>query len=515
MMASKMEHPSGPELFNLVDLILGSLRSENQQTVAVTLQLLSVILRRHHRYAVITLLRTGSIHADAPSRTVGAHEKEIDFFVSLAGEIGAHDDLNEMYEDHLKDSLALLESHPCSIPLIAPKTTGGSFRLPATHAAVPGAPRDVTDHTLRHDDPVFKTMINVLEDFFTNSIETNLCLTAAIVDLAACGYMHIQGWLVPDPSDYEYDEEDEARRERANLDASSDTFSGEEAQLLALRKARRQPRWKEIPILLKTLQVLIQQVNSYRTEIPRFNDLLEQRRDAFHTAATAPNTPATVRQKQNRLSFGSRSRSTSPPPRPSAIDSLAQRIFPDLANTSRASSPRGRRGQEQRSSSNMSGAPVRSMKDGPPSQFPMGSHGPGSSGTSSRALSPNPLRESRSKDVPNSQLAAFAAIDQSILARKVALPSSSPAIPFPNLRAAAGANPGETDSAAGEAEDGARRDSSVLGSPTDLKDEKHEEEKLVTVSHILTNVLVLQEFLLELAALVQVRASLFGEIKFA
>jgi hypothetical protein len=35
----------------------------------------------------------------------------------------------------------------------------------------------------------------------------------------------------------------------------------------------------------------------------------------------------------------------------------------------------------------------------------------------------------------------------------------------------------------------------------------------VTVSHLLTNVVILQEFMLELAALVQVRASLFGDVR--
>lgn len=36
----------------------------------------------------------------------------------------------------------------------------------------------------------------------------------------------------------------------------------------------------------------------------------------------------------------------------------------------------------------------------------------------------------------------------------------------------------------------------------------------VTLSHLLTNVIILQEFMLELVAIVQVRASLFGEINF-
>jgi hypothetical protein len=43
---------------------------------------------------------------------------------------------------------------------------------------------------------------------------------------------------------------------------------------------------------------------------------------------------------------------------------------------------------------------------------------------------------------------------------------------------------------------------------------ERDEEKKVSVNHVLTNVIVLQEFLLEVAALVQVRAGLFGEVKY-
>jgi hypothetical protein len=41
------------------------------------------------------------------------------------------------------------------------------------------------------------------------------------------------------------------------------------------------------------------------------------------------------------------------------------------------------------------------------------------------------------------------------------------------------------------------------------------EEKTVSVSHVLTNVIVLQSFLFELASLVQVRAGVFDEVRFA
>jgi hypothetical protein len=40
------------------------------------------------------------------------------------------------------------------------------------------------------------------------------------------------------------------------------------------------------------------------------------------------------------------------------------------------------------------------------------------------------------------------------------------------------------------------------------------EEITVSVSHVLTNALILQSFLMELAGLVQVRAGLFNEVRF-
>ena len=41
-----------------------------------------------------------------------------------------------------------------------------------------------------------------------------------------------------------------------------------------------------------------------------------------------------------------------------------------------------------------------------------------------------------------------------------------------------------------------------------------EDLKEITLSHLLTNIIILQEFVLEIAAIIQVRASLFGEIDF-
>ena len=514
MMSTQVEAASTPALFNLVDLIQASLRSLNEQTISVTLQLVSVILRRHHRYAVTTLLWTSQTLADGPQRTIGAHEMEMDFLLGLAGTVGGDDNFDEVYENHIKDCTSMLESHSCSVTLIAPKSAGGTSKFTGSQATIPGAPRDIRSHTLRPEDPMLKTFVAILANFFVNSVETNLSLTGSIVDLATCGFMRIDGWLLPDPSRYVYEEEEEedGLDDPLLLGLGDPVEATEKVQIRLLKKARRTPKWSELqaPTMLKELKKLVDQISTYRAEIPRFDELLQQRREAFQAASSAHATPIPSRQQAPRSSFDSPSRSVSPP-RPSALDALAQRIFPELNTPSRSNSPRGRRSQER--SSGMSGGygyatPTSSRNPVPPPQFPMGiDH---SSRGSSRAFSPSPLRDDEKgvKGVPASQAAAFGAIDQSILARKVSQPLPKNAvtpIPFPNLKSS-----GKDGSVEGSV---AGADDSILSNENDGA-EKEDEQKMVSVNHVLTNVIILQEFLLELAALVQVRAGLFGEVRY-
>ena len=61
---------------------------------------------------------------------------------------------------------------------------------------------------------------------------------------------------------------------------------------------------------------------------------------------------------------------------------------------------------------------------------------------------------------------------------------------------------------------GAQTDPTTTQSAS-LANDEDDDIVIVSLSHILTNIVVLQEFILELAAVMQVRASLFGEVKFS
>ncbi|OTA84145.1 hypothetical protein M434DRAFT_400496 [Hypoxylon sp. CO27-5] len=535
MMATKVESSYTPLLFNLVDLIHSCLKSRNQQTVCVTLQLVAAILKRHHRYAITTLLHTASIDSNTPRRTVGAHQQEVEFLTTLAESIGGQDNFDEIYDNILKDSMTRVEGHPCSLKLVAPKLSTNNHKLPAIPDSLPGAPKDVPPHTLNADDPLLNSILDIFETFFINPVEMNLSATETIIDLAVCGYISVEGWLLRHPRRYAYDEDPDESASRP-LDPESPSFADYE-KLRAIVECRRRPIWQAstLPRALSVLESLADQVDYFRNSVPRFDELLQQRREAFQTADAVVLNPQPIRPSSTTGTSlpdqtsqdGSRAAS---PARPSALEGFAQRILSELGTPSRSGSPRGRK-DSLRGSSTGSGtsggygftSPTPKPTSAPPKEFPMTYESPSKSGLG-RSFSPGSHHSGTDSPVA-SQAAAFAAVDQGILAKQVSLPTPKiEPIPLDFERKKANdtaeideeqkdEDEGKTGAAEeqGDEDESEIVDQSIVPTPP----ETPPEIKTASVSHILTNVIIYQQFLLELASLVQVRAGLFNEVKFA
>ncbi|PHH69436.1 hypothetical protein CDD82_7756 [Ophiocordyceps australis] len=546
MMAQRTEETATPLLFNLVDLILACLTSRNQQTVNVTLQLVSAILKRHHGYAVLTLLKTELLPPDAGSRrTVGAHDQEVEYLMSLAGLIGGNANFDEIYQGLLKDAMTRLESHPCSLPLISPRLSTDGHKLPDNP---PGAPRHVRQHTLGSQDALLNAVLDLLETFFINPVEMNLSITEAIVDLATCGYTGLEGWLARSPKTYTYsdteDEDDTLGETDGHVDGPPLSAS-EAKRLKAIEECRRRPEWRleSGPRILGVLQRLCDQIDAYRATVPRFGDLVQQRREAFQAAdAMLDNGPAArqsspaLQETPERPSLEEAAASASPA-RPSTLEGLAQRLLSELGTPSRTGSPRGRK--ERNKTASGASSPSASLGSTPrggaaaaaaaasssssrvaPREFPinysepsksrvgiMGSVSPGSDAETGNSGGGAGGGEDSSG--VSSQAAAFAAIDQSILARRVGLVVADYDLkPIP-LDLEPKTRIGDVGGKEGEEEEEEEGEAVVGGEARGGN-----EETTVSVSHVVTNVIVLQAFLLELAALMQVRASLFGEVRY-
>lgn len=583
MMAEKPDTTATPLLFNLVDLILACLRSRNQQTIYVTLQLVSAIVKRHHRYAVLTLLRTDIFPSNNINRTVGAHEQEVEYLMALAENIGGRDDFNETYESILKDTMARLESHPCSLRLVAPRLSQHNHKLPTIPDSLPGAPKDVREHTLRHDDLLLNSILDLMENFFMNPVETNLSVTDTIVDMAICGYMSIEGWLARNPNDYSYVEDeqqpksDEKKRAKSQQggegeeetetetgadaetetgnrsladelssqdddysDGGFSTFSDdtEAERLESMEKCRRRPKWTQnsLPRILIVLNRLCDQVEAFKQTVPRFDELLQQRREAFQTAdAILDNPPAPVQKstpERPSPSLDEVIRSVSPS-RPGGLEGFAQRLLSELGTPSRSVTPRGRKNSTRTSGASTPGYNVSDLLS--PNVLPNTSKPlPDPNRIAlSRSLSPVSAqseagghhRESRQGSVVI-QPADFAAVDQSILARRVALPGEqAKLIPLdlegkPTHDAPESLFSGD-ELASLDGYDSSADRSEVATEPTVVTETTNNaeptsptNENIVSVSHVITNVLIYQAFLMELASLMQVRAGLFNEVRF-
>ncbi|KAK5996089.1 putative FHIP family protein [Cladobotryum mycophilum] len=564
MMAEKPDTTATPLLFNLVDLILACLRSHNQQTIYVTLQLVSAILKRHHRYAVLTLLQTDMFPSNNIHRTVGAHEQEIEYLVTLAESIGGKDDFNETYDNILKDTVARLEGHPCSLNLVSPRMSAQNHRLPGVPDNLPGAPKDVREHTLRHDDPLLNAILDLMETFFLNPVETNLSVTETVVDMAICGYMSIEGWLARSPNSYTYDEDqqqkmaakshhsdEESDEEVDPADDASSTSSDansldtEAEKLESMEKCRLRPKWTEgsLPRIFIVLKRLCDQIAAFKKTVPRFEELLQQRREAFQTADAILDNPTPARSgtparlgTPERASLDELLRAASPA-RPAGIEGFAHRLLSEFGTPSRSTTPRGRK-EGRLSGTSTPGHPGSAPELLAPKAIPIAQRPPPlaysdhGKNSAQRGLSPSSAisdgATSRAdRESPAAvQAAEYAAIDQSILARRVSLPAEqfkpmtlnldrkiSESTEMLNLE-------DELGSLYGGDSFGDRSEFTTEPTETTETTDNVEEpssptlENMVSVSHIITNVLIYQAFLLELASLMQVRAGMFNEVRF-
>lgn len=497
-LAQGQEKPM-PDLFTLVDLIQTSLESHNQQTVTATLRLVSVLLRSQHQYAISSIIKNQPVGHDVPFRTMGAHNRDTTILLSLAEDLIDHDDLGEMYETHLQDARVLLEAHCCSARLLAlPGPAGADISGIKEHFSL------VQPHLIRLDDPLIKSLVSLLENFLANDIGTNLSLTQAFSTLASCGNTRLEFWLLGDPvrngdignldtaSDDDLDDSNNDDIIPINKGDDTDLASSE----VTLKPVKLKGPTQELkdttnftsPVFA-ALEDLVQQVERFRRDIREFDTYLTERRHVFRVGedidkAVANDLPPSRTSQESSRPSHSRVRSVP------QIGSISKRLMSETssANASRSSSPRGRQLNDPPSST-LTGR-LNHLRISP---------SPSPSKPASRTFSPSPLQkdavpsDSNPSTPPKRAITPIGPADALRQNIKLKISSSSHRNDTPDMTS-------ETSSIRSES----------VAAETRTADDTRE----VTLSHILTNVIILQEFILELAAVVQVRASLFGEVKF-
>lgn len=467
------EKPS-PDLYTLVDLVFTSLQSHNQQTITATLRLCSTVLSKHHPYAISTLVKVYRSEAEGHCRTLKSHNLHRDTLLSMAEDLAANDGLEESYETHLLDVQNLLETHSCSSQILA--LPGMDVFLgcetKAGRASVGSKP--VEFHAIAADDPLLLHLLILLKNFLVNDIETNLSLTQLFTVLASCGYTSLEGWLLGDINeDCPPNDKDASSAEKDDKveDQSPSITNGDQARKL-------NPFCSPSPIFA-TFDSLIEQVDLFRRKIQDFDIFLAERRHIFKVNEEMESTLADT-SAPSRVSEDSNSASPKRSQKPNHLVSLSQRFLSETtsSNASRASSPRGR---QQDDPSSVLAKKLSYLRISP---------SPSPSKGTPRTYSASPLRRDPS---PPKRVTPMGPPDA--LRQKIKLSATHPRRKLPIHDA------------------GGSEASSVRSGSIELAGGDTEAVKEVTLGHLLTNIIILQEFMLELGALIEVRASLFGEVR--
>ena len=465
----KDEDRLNPSLFNLVDLVLGSTNSQNSQTVIAALKLTTVVLGKNHGYALGSLIKVMHLHHTEPHRTVGALDFELETYLNLAIGLAGEEGVDEAYETHLKDMQSMLESHPCSLKAIA---------LPAMFTKSQGyfdttesAARDVEPHYLLPEDPLFQSLIGLLRRFLTNHVETNLALTETLVSLGTCSQLRLEGWLSVDPADYRFD------------DTAPETTEQTIDNFQDMRTASRLPTWtlSATPRLLACLQQLQAQVNALQADIPDWDEHVRNRKNAFRFHEEMHDTmkTSTPQTKPARQSLDLPAGSWTP--------QIPKHVLEIAATPSRTQSPRGRKEtlSELKSTATTSPAPSRISRQ---------------AGSPARGLSPMRASHGSSR-----QTTLFSDIDANLsdlkksefFKRRIRFRHPVGAQTVEVMLSKYQPPPADSDDTTA----GAHQDSE----PDDVRE--------ASLLQIITNVVILQEFVLELVAVMQIRATLFNEVK--
>ncbi|KAI7882978.1 hypothetical protein K492DRAFT_185572 [Lichtheimia hyalospora FSU 10163] len=332
--------------FTLKDLIMYRLKySKSQPTVIATLKLLKTLITRHCRYSLRLLsyqVADMSSNNDKPSTTIAHHLREIELYFSLISRVrNQHQHDENGYEDYLQDMEACMECDACYQTMTGmhgvPEHSGGpptpkserrrSFKygqrfdesndiaIQASSCYKP--PSNLFKYHIRRNDPLMQILLDLLNPFFAQSPELNLMLIGVISALAICPYRSLQGWVTFRESDRSNPEdilvlnhsEQLPRRSTTDGISANDIYASHSNAATKVTTNRiddqendldedddrsidfgvelnsnnmtARTQFKSYPPFFTLFQVLTQQIDCYRSEVDNFDQLLEERRNCL------------------------------------------------------------------------------------------------------------------------------------------------------------------------------------------------------------------------------------------
>ncbi|KAH9946164.1 Retinoic acid induced 16-like protein-domain-containing protein [Epithele typhae] len=277
-----------------------------------------------------------------PDTTYWTHEREMGLYLQLVSRVDpdhAEDAFSTGYDHYLRDAIVSIEAQSC-------------FR-----ADFDPAERAKLKHCLNPNDPVLSLVLGFLRKFFSNTPETNMALTGVLATLALCPDRSLAGWLTfaskksPTPSNAR---EDEFAPYEDDGDDRSIDFRIEEklASEHALPASSMDEQSR--PVVYAVFHGLVGQLERYRQMVGRFDEFLQERRqgllfnenltDALTLALDFDASPkqsgfaGALQQVQQVLSPNESAQRPKPKSKPTAGQAIVSFLTPKKNKPSRAPS---------------------------------------------------------------------------------------------------------------------------------------------------------------------------------
>lgn len=455
-----------PDVFNLQDLLLNSVQSTNASTVFAALKLASTMLVKHRYYAVHSLLRVRRVSDDNektnPDALPGQDEDAAPGLVVDVGiattegrsprpsrTIGTLETEVEAYADlvHVLYEGKFPENEYGGLCDDLRYVIESQSELPTE--AEPHQHGAIGVYSVPRGGSMLKALSGLLRAFLTNSVDVNLALTETVIALATCGELRLDSWFALDPASFiGYTSPEQAPAQSWQTHLEEE----ESATWSALQAASRRPQWpkEDTPLLYECMSSLTRDLDSVRSTVTDLGPLLAARRHMLQASASPAESGGELQEGNSSVQAM----------RPASLE--AQIRAPPVHG--RSSSMSSRTYRRHRSMAQVHGL-----------------HSPDSH-YDDQATSP-PLSD-RSSGVSLDANHGFPSTSRSIFQPP---PPEQPSTTDVLMRKI------------------------VLPAVNSDHDEARASERSATLNHVLTNIVVLQQFSLELLAALQVRASVFGE----
>ena len=228
------------ERFTMKDLILDNIQSSDPGSITAGLKLFTTIIREHCGIATYALFSTTGPGYVIETRQPIPNSNEIDLYASLVERLD-HTQSNlehsSSYTSYLTDTHSLIQNDRC-------------FQRFQLYQNDPGNSPPLGKHIIEPHNIMLQPLLQSLANFLCRGADENVALTGVFVTMARCPFRSLEGWLT------------------YHMEDPRDTVDNE-------------PKERSSPSIHQILSDLVSQISTFRSQIPNFDSLLQERRSGL------------------------------------------------------------------------------------------------------------------------------------------------------------------------------------------------------------------------------------------